>query len=46
MKFVFFVCVCLFVCLFFRLAEMKEQCNGEMGKYRILLSESQDTHDM
>lgn len=42
MKFVFFVCVCLF----FRLAEMKEQCNGEMGKYRILLSESQDTRDM
>jgi len=46
MKFVLFLCVCLLACLFLRLAEKKEQCNGEMGKYRILLSESQDIRDM
>lgn len=46
MKFVFFCVFVSFFAWFFRLAEMKEQWNGEMGKYRILLSESQDTRDM
>lgn len=40
-----FLYVCSLACSS-RLAEMKEQRNGEMGRYGILLSESQDTRDM